>query len=777
MIFLNGTEVSVADVMDGSSSSKGIAISMYSVWDTLVLQLTISMAKKKIDKSKKDAGNDGNESIAEKPVEETTKKSTKIEIVDYTDTTENKVLDESAVDGPKEGVAEIEPPKQSEESAEQPDEEAAKELQDEPQDPEADTTDEEPEVIPDGDEQVTEDGGLIPNVALEETLNTDAYTEETEEHAEEKEPEIDLTDKDKTIEEVIEESSMSPEAIPTDKELNDAVDDIVREESDTVLETEDEQKIVDTSEEQKRSLKDKLAVPFVWWWQHSVVRNGTLVLLLIGLVMTMLVPGPRYFLLNTVGVRVESSLTVIDAETRLPLEDIKVTMQNQEVRTDESGNATFADLRLGSTQLVISKVGYADTVKDITLGWGSNPVGEHELLATGEQFMFVLSDWLSGDRITNAEARSGENIAKANDQGEITLTVGAESVASFEIMLEAEGYRTETFTPNDFEQDIAKEVSLVHGRPHTFVSNRNGQFDIYSIYPDGSQETLLLAATGDESEAPRLLPHPSRSVSALVSSRAGEKNSDGFTLDEVFIIDGVDGSLQRITRSEQIQMVGWVGDNLVFQQVVEGTSRGNPERSKLFSYDLNSNEIIELAAANYFNDVALFNDQVYYAVSAFAVPQSRAKLFRISVDGSERSTFVDEQVYTIFRDSFEQLIFNAADQQWFETTNGNQATEIDQPGSTNDEIYIRNPDGSQVAWVDVRDGKGVLLTRGVDGGEEQQIVSQPGLETVLYWLDNKTLVYQVVASDETAVYVVAIDQQEAKKIVDVTAVSISRGYF
>ncbi len=571
----------------------------------------------------------------------------------------------------------------------------------------------------------------------------------------------------KTVGEAIDESE-AEEGTKSPEEIDKAVDDIVRTESDEAIAEADAKLQALKESKDKKSLKDKIKGGFRAWWDNKPIRYGTFAALFILLVSVALLPTTRYSILNLFGVRVSSSMTIIDSQTRLPLKNINVSIQDKTAQSDEDGNVQFSDLKLGSSELSITKIGYADNTREIVLGWGSNPIGEQEIIATGEQFTFVLSDWQSESKITEAEATAGENSAKADSEGKIVLTVGQEDISEVKITVEAENYRTEEFSANEIS-DEEVDLKMVPSRKHTFVSNRSGEYDLYKIDLDKQNEEVLLESTGKEREVPVILEHPTKNLIAFVSSRDGEENSDGYVLDGLFVIDTDTGDTERIARSEQLQLLGWSGDSLVFWQVVEGTSRANPERSKIISYDKNTTERTELAAANYFNDIELVGDTVYYAVSSFAVPQSQAKLYTIKVNGDEGNLLIDKQTWSIYRTAYNKLLFNTDDQKWYEKVGQDEIAEVGQQSSPQALTFVDSQNGDSTAWVEVRDGKGVLLKSVTEEIKDEQVVSLPGLSQVLYWINDTSLVFRVISNSETADYLVDFTNNEPIKITDVTA--------
>ncbi len=550
-------------------------------------------------------------------------------------------------------------------------------------------------------------------------------------------------------------------------ETDKAVDKIVSEESDELMEAQDKERERQFAPpETKKGMFTKIKSVIHAWWDNKVLRYSTFVALAIFLTALIFIPTTRYLALNTFGVRVSSSITVVDSQTGLPLKNIPVKLQNQELRSDDEGNVNFSNLKLGNSDLAIDKLGYAEYTKDITLGWGSNPLGPQPLVATGTQFVFNLTDWLGGEPVTNAEATSGEDTAKSDDNGKITLTVGEFNQDSIATIV-AEGYRDELIKLSELAQQEL-EVKMVPAKKHPFVSNRSGKYDLYKIDVDGKNEEVLLAATGEEREVPYVLPSQESNFAAFVSSRDAEQNKDGFILDGLFIIDLINGKTDKVTRSEQLEVVGWIGNKLLYVAVVEGVSAENPERSKIFSYDIDTKERIELASSNYFNDVKLVQDRVYYAISGFGVPASKAKTFSIDASGNEEKNEVDTQTWSIIRADFETIVFNAINQQWFEQKIDQTAIKLEQePAKKTNRNYVTSPDKKLAAWTDIRDGKGVLLSYNIEDKTDDVLLTHSGLDNPIYWVNDSYIIYRISNSQESADYIYNSISGDTNKISDV----------
>ncbi|MDB5181958.1 MAG: hypothetical protein JWP13_721, partial [Candidatus Saccharibacteria bacterium] len=101
-------------------------------------------------------------------------------------------------------------------------------------------------------------------------------------------------------------------------EVDPLVDDIVAREGDELLEAQDAE-IAKAFDNKPETFRERLKNFFAAWWQNKAARYLTLTVLALAIVMAGVVPGSRYFVLNTTGVRAGASLSVLDSTTDLPL--------------------------------------------------------------------------------------------------------------------------------------------------------------------------------------------------------------------------------------------------------------------------------------------------------------------------------------------------------------------------------------------------------------------------------------------------------------------------
>lgn len=577
-----------------------------------------------------------------------------------------------------------------------------------------------------------------------------------------KELENDATDSPSLpqSDDIIEPEKDSDPAVESD----DAVEDIVRSEGDSVLAAEDEELQKAFEPEHPKNLRTKIKDTFWKWWNNKKIRYSTFAGIFVLILLIAIVPTSRYFVLNTVGVRAKASVVVYDDQTDNPLKNVQVSIGAQSATTDINGKAQLTSVKLGKQDLKIQKRAYAETVKTITVGLGSNPLGNASIKAVGSQYSFNITDWLSGKPIDKVEASSGNFDATSDSEGALTLVVDATADENLEVTMKAVGYRDEQVKVEPSSKQ-SQDVKLVPKRKQPFISKRSGKYDLYKIDADGKNEKLILPGTGTENESIGLVSHPDSEVVALTSTRNNVRNKQGYILTTLSLIDLEDDSNTNVAQSEQVQIIGWSGDRLLYVQIAAGASASNPKRQRLVSYDYKKSDKVELASSNNFNDVLLVGNKVYYSLSS---PQPG--FFVQSVDSKNRTTVIDKETWSIYRTSYSQLDISVA-QDWYKMQIGESTAkkESNQPSNLTSRIYSDSADGARSLWVDQRDGKGVLVLYDRDSDKEKALVSQAGLENPVRWLNNTTLVYRIHTPQETADYVLNIEGGSAKKIRDVTS--------
>lgn len=525
---------------------------------------------------------------------------------------------------------------------------------------------------------------------------------------------------------------------------------------------------------------------FKRWWQNKKLRYSTLGGVLAVLTVLFVVPLTRFGILNALGIKASAVVQVVDDETGLPLKSAVVKVGAVESQTDDQGQAKLERLRLGDQDVQIVKPGYGDELWGRRINTGRNDLGEARMIATGTRFVFKLVDWHGGQPLPEVLAEvgiddaGGAASAFSDDAGLLRL-VTPPSEEELEITFKAEGYNELKFSadPTNFEEQTIK---LVKQGYNAFISKRSGKFDVYRSRLDGSETTKIIDATGREREGSLILSvDPSTKFAALVSTRDGQRNGDGFILSGLYIIDLESGQMNRIELSESIVLAGWSQERLVYTTQTTGESGYSALRFRLRSFKLGNLAAETLETSNYFYDVMLANGRVYYAPGE-SFKQSRPPEHFLSMlaDGTDRRSHVESRTVRIARTDFDTLVLETLTsdfkQQWYSFTLGQQAAvKLDgQPASfeywsTNAE-FVSSPDGKWLAWQEERDGKDVIMLR-ESGGSERILASMDGAAAPIRWVGNDLVLFRVVKPGESADYIISLQPDaEPTKLSDVTNV-------
>ena len=566
-------------------------------------------------------------------------------------------------------------------------------------------------------------------------------------------------------EELPEQPVQIPEPLPQteDKATDTAVDDIVHSDADAALpETPRTETVV-----MKLSPMQRLKEAWLNWWSNPWKRYGTILAIAVLLAVAFFVAPIRAMVLNTVGVRSSVLVHVYDGATNLPLENATIQADGRSIKTDANGQATLGGIHLGKQTVTISKLAFASIRKQVTFGFRITDLGDVTLKPVGTQITYVFTDYLSGKPIADVALTSGESTAKSDTNGKAVITLQPDSAKDSKITVSKDGYRTdEVSTPVDLTSTT--NYKLVPAAHAIFVSKASGTYDVYKMYLDGKDRSVLLAGTGLENASIATLPSPAGDKVAVASTRDDRRDSDGYLQTALNIVDVASGDRTNLEYADQITLLGWDGSTLVYQETVAGTSAANPNRQKIIAYDTSSGKRFQLGNANYFVGSQLIGDTLFYGVSA-TDPSSPSNFVRIKTDGSGKNVIYTGKVWSLLRTGYDTLKVQSQDA-WYDYTISAMNLVASTPAvnyvSRN---YVDSPDGKTSVWVDIRDINGVLIARNLSTSKETEITTQKDMLAPLYWLNNTTVVYRVSGASEVADYAVSINGGNPQKIADVSS--------
>ena len=609
--------------------------------------------------------------------------------------------------------------------------------------------------------------GETPEVELVNASNPESNEEKIE------------IDKTKTIEQAEKEAAQQASETPetynevekTDSiyspKVQNAVSDIEARENE-IDEPLDSEPLPMISKKPKKKTGNKFNI-----FAHKKVIAGIVVALLLIL---FIVPISRYAILNLTGVRASLSLTVIDANSLQPINDAEISLNGSVTSTNNNGQAELKNVKLGKGTLNIKKRSFAPLEQSITVGWGSNPIDESfKLEPAGTSYNFLVKDYISGQPLENIKIASKDTVAITNKEGLATIKIeGAGD--NYSIKLESDMYRVEEINLplNNNEQQI---INAVPAQPNIFVSNRDGKYNLYKRDVDGKNEAIIFPATGNEvPQSMSVMTKPKSSIAAFVSTREGQKNNEGYFLSNLYIVDASKKNASRVeaTQSEQIRLVSWSEDTVIFVKTVAGPSGNTDGRQRIIAYNVGQNKSTELAKADSFNDVFAIKDAVYFAVSG-----PSGKLYKINNDGSAKKVVLGAEVWTLQQVDETGLVVRSADRKIqklnFET---DKLTTIETNTATNSPI-VSSPDSKHFAYIERRDGKNVLIVKGDSKNKIEKLYKLPNgnLSYPINWLNDRYFIVHSSDSRDSASLVINIDSSQVNRIGDEYQIAGAGGLF
>jgi hypothetical protein len=555
-----------------------------------------------------------------------------------------------------------------------------------------------------------------------------------------------------------------PAAVIDNPKTNDAVDDILKRDGDNLLANQEEHAA--PTPPPKRGFWRKIGHFFAAWWRNKWARWITIIVLVIGLATAFIIPTARYALLNTFGVRSAASVMVLDDTTQLPLRNVTVQLGDHSARTNSEGKVRFERLTLGDYQLRIHRLAFAPQTKDVTIGWGSNPLGTFNLDATGIQYVLSVKDFLSGKPLKGVEAENENLVAQSDAKGKIILTVEDKDQTKLAVTVKAPGYRPEAVTI-DATRKLTANAALVPDRKAVYVSQASGTYDVYSSDLDGKNKKRLLKGTGLEKPDISLAVSPDDSYAALVSTRDNIHDKDGFLVSTLTIIDLRTGTSAAADRSQKIKLIDWVNGRLVYRKTLAGASASNPQRNRILAFDYRANSRMQLASANMFTYVASVGNSIYYAPSG-TDSQAVLGLFKVGVDGKKRERITDREVWTGLRTSYNTIRLQTPDAWYAYDLPSQKLTRTTTPASITPYAFADDPTGRLSAWVDGTESKRTLRLYTIKNSTNATLATHDGLATPVRWAGQKAIIYRVANATETADYVVSPNGGKPRKLTDVT---------
>lgn len=550
-------------------------------------------------------------------------------------------------------------------------------------------------------------------------------------------------------------SSIEHETI-NDSLTDEAVDEITKNDSYEVLETED----------RKRFKPVKLP-----WYKKLFAKKKVWIPSLIVFILIVLgaVPFTRYKLAGLV-LNQNYSIRIVDAQTNLPVSSAEVSVAGKSAETNNQGIASLK-VKVGQSTLVISKKYYKNLSQTVLIGLRSSGTHSYAMLATGRQVPLKVVNLINSQPIDNALITAAGTTSRTNSHGQTTMVLPADK-SNVSVTISANNFNsnnsvaqitTAVVTGNTFHLTPSGQVY--------FLSNASGTIDVVSTNLDGTNRQTVLAGTGNENQYnTSLYPSPDWQYLVLDADRtAGAQGNN------LYLINTANQNLTTINSnsSDIFNIVGWGGDDFIYTAT---NNNGNPWQSgnsTLESYNAVTGKQVTIDqtsavgtstydyAQQIFDQTYITGDTVVYCLSWQSDPYSSSELqgknnsiLSASLNGEDKKDLQDvpvpaDNTYNYINSRFDgpQTIYfqvpNSSDgssNQYYLYSNGT----ISQPSSytLNDfqqpaTGYIGlSPNGQTSLYSQTRDGQLALLTGDSTGGNQQPVATLPSEFNTAYWYNN-----------------------------------------
>jgi|GEM_PF-2857302 len=299
-----------------------------------------------------------------------------------------------------------------------------------------------------------------------------------------------------------------------------------------------------------------------------------------------------------------------------------------------------------------------------------------------------------------------------------------------------------------------------------FMSKQAGKYNVYKVDGAGQNKVMLLAGTGNEDGKFALVTNDEGDTTALVATRDTQKDSAGYLLQSLTVIDVKTGANTVIVHAQQIRLLGWFGDRLMYVTVKTGASTTDATAYQLMSYSRQTKQSQQLDAANNFTSLLAAKGTIYYATTG--ADATTAHFQMIKADGTGKRTILNSAIWHIYRTGYNELTL-AGTKNWYTMSlTDNQPVTTTNAYDGTGRQYVDSPDGKHSVYLQTTGKQSALVLVDSASAKELTLLTQSNLSYPVRWLNNTTLDYRVSGSSETADYSLAISSQSPTKLADVS---------
>ena len=546
-------------------------------------------------------------------------------------------------------------------------------------------------------------------------------------------------------------------AVPGNKTIDEAIEDIVAHEGDLVLEAEDK-KLAPTP------IKAVVKRPKL----KSFFRNKWLWIGLITIIIaTFAVPMSRYAVLGLV-LKHDVTVSVYDSVTNKPVSNALVVLHSKSVKTNANGMATIK-APVGTTQLTITKQYFKNYSVNFMVGYKSSQTVKVSMVATGRQVPITVVDAISGKLLAGAKITVLDTTASTDSTGQANVVLPTMTLTE-KANVSLPGYNSKDFNIQITDTiSTANNLSLVPAGSVYFLSNLSGQIDLIKANLDGSDRQSVFAGTGKEDPNNTTLL-ASRDWHYLVM-----KAQHDTTQPSLYLIDTSNDKVTNFdSGNADFNLIGWSGHNFLYDATKSTGSSYQAGHESLKSYDADNTQLNLLDQSlaegstmyqSFYNFNILSNQITYNTAwngssSSIDLSTKSDTIRGIQITNQTKKDYLTISAagisyiqaviykpqgiyYSIYKYSVSSTVYYSFDGQIASIDTSIDQTAFNKQYPT----YFVSPSGNQLFWSELRDGKNYSYIGNQNAGSAKQLTGLSDYKPYGWFGDNYILVTPTKSSE------------------------------
>lgn len=549
-----------------------------------------------------------------------------------------------------------------------------------------------------------------------------------------------------------------------DARTDAAVSDIAAKEGDELLAAQDAILKLKTKAAAKKASKPRRKLNKLW---------VLIALIVVALAAVFILPTSRYKVAGLV-VKKDLQVKVVDSKTMTPVSKAVVMIDGQKLVTNGSGVAAVR-VGVGEHDVTITKQYYAATSTRTFMDFTDDGRLSVNLVAIGRQVPITVLDKLTDKPVVGAEISVLNTNAKTDRKGKAIIVLPTKT-ATVAGKISGANFNTSKIEVEVTDREVdANTYKLTPTGKVYFLSNEQGTIDVVKSNLDGTDRKTVIKGTGKEDG----------NTTVLLASRDWRyivlKAQRTSTQASLFLIDGSTDKLTEFDSGDaNFTPIGWSGHNFIYDVVRNTVATSQNGHEQIKSYDAERGQLNQLdqtqaegdgssySYQGFYNFYILDNLLVYnaqwYNSGGADLSNKNDTIRGVQVTGANKKDYQNiaakglgyiqsalakpnEIYYSAYNYLDNKTMFYE-----FKDGAAKESTTVNQASFNKVyPAYLASPNGQQVVWSEVRDGKPVVLLGDANAGGSKILNNLAGYNVYGWYSPN----YLLVSKNNSELYIVS----------------------